>query len=98
MSVTRVIARNVIWNWVALGANLLAGFIVAPFLVHRLGQTGYGLWILVASLIDYFGLLDMGVRGAVGRQIALHHAKQNRQGVNETLSTALAILSGGGVL
>ncbi|MGE5611973.1 MAG: lipopolysaccharide biosynthesis protein [Bacillota bacterium] len=96
MSTTRIIARNVIWNWGALAANLLAGFIVAPFLVHHLGETGYGLWILIASLIEYFGLLDIGIRGAMGRQIAFYHAKHDRQGLNETLNTALAILCAGG--
>jgi len=96
--VTRTVAKNVIWNWAGMGTNMLAGFVVAPFLVHRLGQTVYGLWILVASLIYYFGLLDLGICGAVGRQLAFHRAKGDRQGMNSTLSTALAILTGAGLL
>ena len=46
---------------------MLAGFVIAPFLVHRLGELRYGEWILIASMTNYFGLLDLGigVRSAV---------------------------------
>jgi O-antigen/teichoic acid export membrane protein len=77
---------------------MLVGFVVAPFLVHRLGQTRYGLWILIASFTNYFGLLDLGVRGAVGRNIAFHRAHGDQPAVNRTLSTALAFLCLAGAL
>jgi O-antigen/teichoic acid export membrane protein len=94
MSFQRSLARNVIWNWAGMVALMLAGFLVAPFLVHRLGETVYGLWILIASLTSYFGLFDLGVRGSVGRYIAFHRARDDRVRVNATLSTALTILCG----
>src|SRR5436189_290178 len=46
--VKRVVVRNVVWNCASLVVQLLTGFVVAPFLVHRLGETRYGLWILIA--------------------------------------------------
>jgi O-antigen/teichoic acid export membrane protein len=94
----RTVARNVIWSWAGTGANLLAGFVVAPFLVHRLGELGYGLWILIASLTGYFDLLDLGVRGSLGRNIAFHQARGDRDGAGAVLSTGLALLLGGAVL
>lgn len=69
------------------------GFAVAPFLVRSLGDTVYGLWILIASLTSYFGMLDLGVRGSVGRFVAFHRAKQAQDALNRTLTTALAMLS-----
>lgn len=94
MNIKRVIARNVVWNIAGMATAMLAGFVVAPFLVHRLGETTYGLWILIASLTGYFGLLDLGVRGSVGRYIAYHLAQNDQEGVNATLNTALALLGG----
>jgi O-antigen/teichoic acid export membrane protein len=86
------IARNVVWNCAGMGANLLAGFVVVPYLVRHLGQTNYGLWILVASFTNYFSLLDLGIRAAVGRQIAFYKAKGDVEGFNATVNTALVIL------
>jgi O-antigen/teichoic acid export membrane protein len=94
MGLKRVIARNVIWNWAGVVTSMAAGFVVAPFLVRRLGETTYGLWILMASLNGYFGLLDLGLRASVGRYIAFHRAKNDQEGVNTILSTALGVLSG----
>src|SRR5438128_12659616 len=88
------LARNAVWNWAGMATHLLTGFVVAPFLVHHLGQTGYGLWILIASLTGYFAVLDLGVGGSVGRNVAFLRAKNDRDGVNSLVSTALAILSG----
>ena len=92
------VASNVIWNWAGMGVSMLAGFVLAPYLVHTLGDSVYGLWILIASMTGYFGLLDLGVRGSVGRYIAYYRARGEQSQVNAILSTAVAILSGVAVL
>jgi O-antigen/teichoic acid export membrane protein len=98
MGKKKTIARNAIWNWAGTATNMVAGFVIAPFLVRCLGDTTYGLWILIASLTGYFSLLDLGVRGAVGRQIAFHRARGDQAGVNAALSTAICILCAGAVV
>ena len=98
MASRKIVVRNVIWNWLGMAVTMIAGFITAPFLVRRLGDSTYGLWILIASFTSYFGMLDLGVRGAVGRQIAFRHAQGNRRGVDSILSTSLAILAACGLL
>jgi O-antigen/teichoic acid export membrane protein len=92
MSEKRRIARNAVWNIIGIVLQTAVAFLLAPFLIHRLGETTYGLWIVLGSLTSYFGLLDLGVRGTVGRYIAFHQARNNQSGINETLSSALAIL------
>jgi O-antigen/teichoic acid export membrane protein len=98
LNTKQTVARNVLWNWAGMATNMIAGFVVAPFLVHRLGHTVYGLWILVASLLYYFALLDMGVRAAVGRQIAFYRAKGDYVGLNATMNAAITILCVAGVV
>jgi O-antigen/teichoic acid export membrane protein len=92
------VVRNVTWNIAGLLVQTLAGFLIAPYLIRHLGQTTYGLWILIGSLSGYFGLLDLGVRGSVGRHIALYRAKADQQRVNQSLSTGLAYLSAAAAL
>jgi O-antigen/teichoic acid export membrane protein len=92
MSTKRLVARNVLWNWAGTFITMAAGFLVAPFLIHELGNTIYGLWIQIASLTNFFGFLDLGIRGAVGRNIAFLRAKDDLRGVNGVLNTSLVLL------
>lgn len=94
----RIILRNILSNWVGYLATTLVGFFLAPFIVHRLGNTGYGAWTLILSLTGYFGLLDLGIRSSVGRFVARYIALGDVRTVNRTVSTAMAILGGGGLL
>lgn len=98
MGLKRIVTRNIAANWLGTAVTMLVGFFVAPFLVNRLGDTDYGLWILIGSLTGYFGLLDLGVRSSVGRYVAFYRAKNDQDGVNATISSALTILSGVGAL
>jgi O-antigen/teichoic acid export membrane protein len=94
----RVIARNVLFSWGGSAAEALVGFCVAPFLVHRLGDTSYGLWIVIAALTGYFGVLDLGIRPSVGRYLAFYRARHDTEGLNVTLSTAAVLLCGVGAV
>ena len=75
----------------SVGVPIAAGVaaMLMPFLVLTLGDETYGIWIVLGALTSYFGLLDFGLRGAVGRHIAFHHSNGNQQAVNQTLRLAL---------
>src|ERR1017187_1812201 len=94
----RIILRNICSNWAGYAVTALIGFFLSPFIVHSLGTTGYGLWTLVLSLTGYFGLLDFGIRSSVGRFVARYLALNDDESGNRILSTAFAILLGGGLL
>ncbi|MBZ5593066.1 MAG: oligosaccharide flippase family protein [Acidobacteriia bacterium] len=49
---------------------LLGGLWLTPFLLHRIGQHDYGLWLVGTQVLMYLGLLDIGVVGLVPREIA----------------------------
>ena len=92
------ILRNIFSSWTSYLVTMVVGFLLAPVVVHSLGNTGYGLWTLVLSITGYFGLLDLGIRSSVGRFVARHLALNDARNVNRTASTAFLILGGGGVL
>lgn len=93
-----IILRNILSNWASYFVTAGVGFALAPFILHRLGNTGYGLWTLVLSLTGYFGLLDLGIRSSVGRFVARYLALNDEDKTNRTVSSALAILASGGAL
>ncbi len=92
------IFRSAAWNWAGMIFDSAAAFLVMPFLIRQLGEARYGTWVLIGSLSSYFGMLDLGVRGSVGRFIAFHRARGDRDAIKATLSTALGIASVAGIV
>jgi O-antigen/teichoic acid export membrane protein len=86
-----VIVRNIVSNWAGVIANLAVGFFLSPFLVHRLGDSGYGLWVLVLSVTGYMGLLDSGLRISIVKHTAEYNARRDEEGLNRVLVTGLSL-------
>ncbi len=83
----RSTASNVAGQVVVLGV----WFALTPFMVHRLGATDYGLWVLVASLVAYGNLLDLGLGGAVTKYVAELRARDRSEEASDLVATALAM-------
>lgn len=66
-SPTPSLIRNALSNYVALGVNLLVMLLLTPLVVRSLGRLGYGMWILVGTIVGYAGLLDLDVSRALSR-------------------------------
>lgn len=69
------------------------GFALTPFILHRLGQSDYGLWLLAGSVIAYGSLFDFGITGALTKYVAEFQAHDNLQEMKRIIVTALAIYS-----
>jgi O-antigen/teichoic acid export membrane protein len=87
----RVLVRNIFSNWAGVFANLAVAFFLSPFLVHRLGDNGYGLWVLVLSVTGYMGLLDSGLRISIVKHTAEYNARGDSEGLNRVLMTGLSL-------
>ena len=49
---------------------LVAGIWLAPFLIERLGQVEYGLWLNGAQIIMWLSILDLGIVSIIPRETA----------------------------
>lgn len=85
--------RSAVANVAAFFIAAGAAFVVSPIVVHRLGDAGYGTWIMLASLIGYLSLLDLGVRSAVTHFIAAYHAGRDHTEASRLASAALAVFA-----
>jgi O-antigen/teichoic acid export membrane protein len=72
-------------------------FILSPVIIRSLGDGRYGAWSLVADLVGYYSLLDIGITGAVTHYVARFQARNDKAASRSTLSTAFCILSGIGL-
>lgn len=93
MELKRRIIRNVLSNWTGYAVVIGVTFFLSPFVVHALGDSGYGVWVLVGSLTGYFGLLDLGIRPAIVKFAAQYQALDNARKINEVVNTSLVVSS-----
>ncbi len=91
MSVKKKIAVNTISNYTGYFIKLAVNFFLFPFVVHHLGAAQSGLWFLLSSITSYMGFLDVGIKPTLIKHVAHHHAKNNRQGINEVVNAAFFI-------
>ena len=68
-------------NYVVILLNTLVGLLYTPYMLRMMGQSEYGLYSLVASVISYLTILDLGLGNAVVRYTAKYRAegKQTEQ-------------------
>ncbi len=62
-------------SYVAIGLNNLVGLLYTPYMLRMLGQNEYGLYSLVASVVAYLTVLDLGFANAIVRYAAKFRAE-----------------------
>jgi O-antigen/teichoic acid export membrane protein len=91
-------ARRVVLNVVSSGGSqagiMLVALVTTPVLVSGLGLKRYGLWALAGALVNYFGLLDLGVGSSFVRFLAYHHARDDAARFNSVVRIGLAFYAG----
>jgi O-antigen/teichoic acid export membrane protein len=85
----RRIVKGAIWNWGEFLIGGVVAFFLSPFVVHHLGNTAYGVWVLIGSVISYMGLLDLGMRGAVIRFVSADQPRGLHEEASQAVSAAL---------
>lgn len=62
-------------NYVVILLNIAVGLLYTPYMLRMMGQSEYGLYSLVASVIGYLTVLDLGLGNAVVRYTAKYRAE-----------------------
>lgn len=88
MSLLNKLLRNIFSNWAGMAVGLIISFILAPIVVHGLGDTYYGIWVIMMQLTGYMWLFDLGIRESVIRYVSKHHTDKNSDELNKIVSTA----------
>lgn len=82
-----VFARNISMHYLALGIDMLIGIAMLPFNVAHLGQSTYGLWVLIVSITMYFSMLDLGYGVAQVKFASEYRARRDSEGLNQIVSS-----------
>lgn len=95
---SRGVARSILSNWATFIFAAGVNFVLSPFVVRTLGDTQYGAWVLLGSMVGHLGLLDIGVRSAVTRYVASYYTANEHTKATRLYSTALRIFSFAGLV
>ncbi|MEO5924518.1 MAG: oligosaccharide flippase family protein [Bryobacteraceae bacterium] len=86
----RRFASNAVWSILSIVVSLVAGLLMSPYLIRKLGEDGYGIWLLAFSINGYYTVLDFGFRSAVINSTAKASVSKDHHTINGVLSTAIA--------
>ena len=64
-----------ILSYISIGLNNVVGLLYIPFMLRMMGQAEYGLYSLVASVVSYLTVLDLGFGNAIVRYTAKFRAE-----------------------
>ena len=80
--------KNVGSSWFSLAINLVVGVFLSPFIIHRLGDAAYGIWVLIFSFTGYYGLFDLGIRSSIVRYVSKFAATGENEEISKLISTS----------
>jgi O-antigen/teichoic acid export membrane protein len=90
---TQIIFRQVLINTLSnYGGKIVTlgiWFFLTPFILNNLGQSEYGMWVMVGSLVSYGSLLDFGIANAITKYVAEYQARDETEQASSLVATAL---------
>ena len=87
-----------ILSYVSIGLNNIVGLLYTPFMLRMLGQNEYGLYSLVASVVSYLTVLDLGFANAIVRYTAKFRAEGKIREQYDLFGMFLILYTGIGII
>lgn len=94
----RQIIKNVGSSWFSLGVDVIVGIFLYPTILHHLGDTASGIWVLIFSITGYYGLFDLGIRSSIVRYVSKFTAVDDIEDLAKLINTSLFSYSCIGIL
>ena len=88
-SVVRALPRNSAQNLLALVLPMAVALGTTPYIVHRLGDERFGLFMVALSLVGFGGLLDFGLTSASVKFVAEYRAKGDDEALSAIINATL---------
>lgn len=78
--------------------NSIVLAIAYPVYLHFLGYEKYGVWLVLATVLSFAQLGNLGMGQAIMKLVAEEHGRGNMEGIQQYVATAIAILIMSGTL
>jgi O-antigen/teichoic acid export membrane protein len=75
-AVARRVATGTASNALGRIVVLLSRIAVTPIIVHAVGATDYGVWVLIGSVASFGAILELGISAGLVKYVAEHSARE----------------------
>jgi O-antigen/teichoic acid export membrane protein len=89
ITTSKRLIHNTIFNVITLVSGALITFFLIRFFLSKLGESRYGVWVLIGSIFQYRRLLDMGMNSSIDRYIPVSLARHDGDAIQRVISTSL---------
>ena len=72
--------KGALLSYLTLILTNIIGLILTPYMIKHLGDSEYGLYILIGGIIGYLTILDLGLNNAIVRYVSIYRVKNDKQG------------------
>ena len=89
ITTSKRLIHNTIFNVMTLVSGAAITFFLIRFFLSQLGESRYGIWVLIGSIFQYRRLLDMGMNSSIDRYIPVSLARRDDDAIQRVISTSL---------
>jgi len=94
LPVSTKIARNAAFSGLRVLLVAPIPLLLTPFILHRVGALGLGIWAVFVSINNLTSLADLGILGTLTRHVSEHFTKKDYVQLNRTLNSGLIMFLG----
>ena len=81
--------KNSLWGSGSFIFITLISFLILPFIINKLSIEGYGIYILITSLVGFYGILDLGLGSALIKYVAELYEKNDHKNLNNYINSSV---------
>lgn len=83
--------QGIVLSYAAQAVHILSGLLYTPVMLRLLGQSEYGIYQLVSSVVAYLGLLSFGFSSAYVRFYSRFRVRENKEEIAQLNGMFMAI-------
>lgn len=83
--------KGALFSYATIFLTNIIGIVLTPFIVRSLGDSEYGLYMLIGAFIGSMAVLDLGLNNTIVRYVAKYRAEKDAKGEANFLATTMYI-------
>ncbi|MEI4829870.1 oligosaccharide flippase family protein [Bacillus sp. FJAT-53711] len=80
-------------SYISLFVTNITNLILTPFIIRNLGQSEYGLYMLIGAFVGYIAVLDFGLSNTTIRFVAKYRVENDKKGEENFLFSTFILYS-----
>lgn len=90
---SKKVNKHIIYSFLIKGYAMFIQFALVPLTLHYLDKFHYGIWLVLASLLEWFSYFDIGIAHGLRNKLSEALARNNLNLARTFVSTAYALVT-----